>query len=125
MFITKYLLIWIFLTLIHLAFNVFSTLWHSLVSLATAAVYARRRRRSPFWERLQRFFEFATPVLYPLPEIGRWAVELVVIVVVLVPFFNVLSSSLGSNLTFEAILESLKQLNVGEAVQKVRSLVMG
>jgi len=124
-FITKYLLLWIFLMVIHLAFNVFTTLWHSVVSLASAAVYTARSRKSAFWDRLRRFINFATPVLYPLPEIGRWAVELAVIVVVLVPFFDQLSGSLGSSLTFDAILQSLKQLNVGEAVHKVRTLVIG
>lgn len=121
---SKYLILWIFLYAVSLFLEIISTLWGSIITIFTATVYSREYiEDSNFQKRLRKYTQLFVPILSPLPQILRLAVNAFLLFAVLAPFFNQQSGLLGSQLTFDSIIDSLKQLSIGGAVEKIRQIL--
>ncbi|HEV2802293.1 MAG TPA: hypothetical protein VGW12_17610 [Pyrinomonadaceae bacterium] len=121
---SKYLILWIFLYAVSLFFEIISTLWASFITIFTATVYSREYTKdSKFQKRLRKYTQLFVPILSPLPQILRLAVNAFLLFAVLAPFFNQQSGLLGSQLTFDSIIDSLKHLSIGGAVEKIRQIL--
>lgn len=123
--LSRYMLIWIFLTALGLVFNILHTLWSPLVSAASGAWHSRQWSDSPRERRLRAVFNVLQPLLYPLPSIIHIAVEVSLFGAILIPLFNELAAQMGSPVTFGAIAKELSHLQFADAIQLVRGVVFG
>jgi len=124
--IAKYLVVWALLLGLGLVFQIVNHFWYAIISSGASFLHSwTEDKPPPKWRRrLARRFSIVQPMLYPIPSILHWAVELVLFTALVIPFFDSIAKMLGSSVTLDSIILSAKHFDIGEAVRKAQSLVM-
>ncbi|GAB2843264.1 hypothetical protein GCM10027277_08320 [Pseudoduganella ginsengisoli] len=133
--LVKYLLLWTVFMGIGLFFDIVSQIWHALISSVRNTINAvylykhisgtgpeveKRRKRQDL---ARKVYPFLDSLLYPVPHLLNWAVRISIFVAIIIPFFNEMAAYLGSKDTFDSLLLSARQLNVGEAIAKLQAIL--
>jgi len=64
-------------------------------------------------------------VLYPVPSILRWSLQLSIFIALMVPLFNEVSLAIGSQTSFEVVMDQGKHLEIGAALSTMKQLLFG
>ncbi len=123
--VAKYLVIWGVLTAISLVFEIVGHLWTPLVGSVTNLFYHSPEDRAPSrWRRqLARRFNLVQPLLYPLPFLAQWLVQVAVFAALVIPLFNTAAATLGSTITLQSMLEDARHLDLSKALANARQLI--
>lgn len=120
--LSRYLVLWVFLQALGVFFTIAHTFWGALVSMTTSALFSWRSH-SERAERLRRVVSVVQPALYPLPNVLHVAVDVTLFGAVLIPLFNQLASSLGSQISFQSIVQRLSRLDFAGAIELIHAVV--
>jgi hypothetical protein len=125
--IARYLIIYVFFFVISLFFRTINTVWYPFINIMQSALFSSRNGRtiSRKKEALRKFVRIFSPILYPLPSIAEIAVDLLIVVAVLVPLFDLTASSLGHNTKFVTVYHELRGAHIGNAISLIRQIVTG
>jgi hypothetical protein len=125
--IARYLIIYVFFFVISLFFRTINTVWYPFLNIMQSALFSFSSERSTTRkkEALKKFVRTFSPILYPLPSIAEIAVDLLIVVAVLVPLFDLTASSLGNNTKFITVFHELRGAHIGNAINLIRQIVSG
>jgi hypothetical protein len=125
--IARYLVIYVFFFVISLFFRTINTVWYPFINIAQATLFSNKDGHPPGRkkETLRKFVRTFSPILYPLPSIAEIAVDLLIVVAVLVPLFDLTASSLGHNTKFVTVYHELRGAHIGNAINLIRQIVAG
>jgi hypothetical protein len=121
--LVKFVLLWIFVWGIGLALDLLSTVWNSAITIPLAVFYSRAEWKSKFLRRLQDLVRLIVPILSPVPQILRIAVQIFVFFALFAPLFDQVAATTGSPIKFQSVAHSVKSLRLGEAVGEVRKML--
>jgi hypothetical protein len=95
------------------------------VSVLQTAVYSGDYR-TPSWRKtLRNIAGYLTPFLHSFLSVAHIIVDVLIFTVILWPWFDQLTASLGHNVRFAAVYEHLLRLDIRQAFAVIRDLVVG
>jgi hypothetical protein len=127
----KYVLLWVLFHFVGLIFDIVSQVWSALlnsVSTLVRTIKFRDKNGREDYERQRRLsnvIAWAQLVLYPVPSILRWSLQLSIFIALMVPLFNEVSLAIGSQTSFEVVMDQGKHLEIGAALSTMKQLLFG
>lgn len=129
--LAKYVLLWVLFHFVGLIFDIVSQVWSALLSSVSTLVRTIRFKGKDGREdyerqrRLSNVLQWAQLVLYPLPSILRWSLQLSIFIALMIPLFNEVSIAIGSRTSFDIVMEQARHLEVGAALSTMKQLLFG
>jgi hypothetical protein len=125
--IARYLIIYVFFFVVSLFFRTINTVWYPFINIVQSALFSSRDERSTSRrkEAFRKLFQTFSPILYPLPSIAEIAVDLLIVIAVLVPLFDLTANSLGNNTKFVTVYHELRGAHIGNAINLIKQIVAG
>ncbi|MGJ7488600.1 hypothetical protein ACSFA2_25265 [Variovorax sp. LT2P21] len=129
--IAKYILLWVLFHFVSLIFDIVSQVWSALWSSVSALVSTVRFKNQDGREdydrqrRLSNVTRWAQLVLYPVPSVLRWSLQLSIFIALVIPLFNEVALAIGSRTSFDVVVAQARQLEVGAALSTMKQLLFG
>jgi len=121
--LVQFVLLWIFVYGIGLMFDLISTVWHAAVSIPTEMFYSMKWSQSKLRDRIRRIVSMSSPILRPLPDVLRVAVQIVVLFALFAPLFDQVSAASGSTTKFQEVAHTVRSFRFVEGVGQVRHMM--
>ncbi|VVO50382.1 hypothetical protein PS862_00281 [Pseudomonas fluorescens] len=125
----KYILLWVLFHAVGLIFDVIAQAWSALLTSASMAVFNRRRpsdsnaKKIARWDQVMRTTQWIIAFAGMIPNILRWSIQLSIFLALMVPLFNETAHLLGSDTTFDSIVELAKHLDLSGIIEKMREIM--
>lgn len=129
--LAKYILLWVLFHFVGLIFDIVTQVWAALlssISTLTSSIRFKTKDGRVDYDRQLRvanFTRWVHLVLFPVPSVLRWSLQLSIFIALVVPLFDEVSLAIGSRTSFDVVLAQARQLDVGAALSTMKQLLFG